>query len=162
MFSCEPLFRNLVLGSRIRPPARTPNLINIIRCDFCHPNAAKYDHNYSRRQTVVNSGPVSAFLRIMTSHSDTFGKRGTTGNVAGSVVPEFSRRHPGIMERGSPTEASLGSLLWIQDVLHPRRINPENIFFVRTRSSRKKSGATGSQRPGKSFAGDFLPVTFWS
>ena len=105
VFSCETLFRNLVLGSRIRPPARTPNLINIIRCDFCHPNAAKYDHNYSHRQTVVNSGPISAFLRIMTSESDAFGKRGTTGTVAGSVVPEFSRGPPDLPGRRSPSES---------------------------------------------------------
>ena len=42
---------------------------------FCHPNVAKYDLNYSRRQTFVNSGPCSAFLRIMTSRSWGFGEK---------------------------------------------------------------------------------------
>ncbi len=54
----------------IPPASQTPSCP-----DFCLPIVAKYDLNYSRRQTFVNSGPCSAFLRIMTSRSWGFGEK---------------------------------------------------------------------------------------
>ena len=40
----------------------------------------------------------------MTSEFGMFGKRGTIGTVAGSVVPEFPRGHPGLAGEESPTK----------------------------------------------------------
>ncbi len=56
-------------------------------------------------------GPVPWFLRIMTSNPDDFGKIGTTGTTAGSVVPEFSRVTSGLKRRPSPTDTPLRS--WV-------------------------------------------------
>ena len=91
----------------------------------------------------------------MTSDSDDFGKRGTTGTVAGFVVPEFPGGSSGIPGRHSPTEPSLISRAGGWAVLHPGRINPENIFLPahdpvkKIRHDRSKSGP-----------GNFLPVPF--
>lgn len=49
-------------------------------------------------------GSVPVFLRIMTSVFGGFGKRGTTGLAAGSVVPGFPKVSPGLSGRVSPTE----------------------------------------------------------
>jgi hypothetical protein len=50
--------------------------------------------------------PVPVFLRIMTSPFGGRGKRGTTGTVTGSVVPEFSRGPISLPGGGSLTEIS--------------------------------------------------------
>jgi hypothetical protein len=55
----------------------------------------------------------------------------------------------------SSHKASLKSRAGGRAVLHPGRINPENIFLPSLDPTEKKSGATGVQRPGKFFAGDF-------
>ena len=57
--------------------------------DFCLPNAAEYDLTSSRRQTSQFSGPCSVFCELCPPFRATLGKRGTTGTVKGSVVPEF-------------------------------------------------------------------------
>ena len=83
----------------------------------------------------------------MTSDFGGSGKRGTTGNVAGSVVPEFSWGHPGIMDGGSPTEVSLRS----RDV-GPRGYaygpDPSEKYFSHTRSDRKNPARPELKRPG--------------
>jgi hypothetical protein len=52
--------------------------------------------------------PVPWFLRIMTSNPGDFWKRGTTGSIAGSVVPEFLQVFSGPGGEMSPTEVSHG------------------------------------------------------
>lgn len=44
----------------------------------------------------------------MTSDFGAFGKRGTTGLAAGSVVPEFPQEHPGLPGGKFPTEVFPG------------------------------------------------------
>jgi len=58
----------------------------------------------------------------MTSLSGNPGKRGTTGTVTGSVVPEFSQADPVYPGRRSSTEISLRSRVSDWVVLRPGRI----------------------------------------
>ena len=90
----------------------------------------------------------------MTSDSDGFGKRGTTGTVAGSVVPEFPGGSSGIPERHSPTEVSLRSQNGDRAVLRPGQINPENIFLPAHDPAKKNPVRSEFSGPG-----NFLPVT---
>jgi hypothetical protein len=78
------------IQSSNQAPKENPNSPTPSYRDFCPPNMAKYDLPNSRQQTSASSRLCSAFLRIMTSDSDDLGKRGTTGTVTVSVVPEFS------------------------------------------------------------------------
>lgn len=75
----------------------------------------------------------------MTSDSDDLGKRGTTGTVTGSVVPEFSWGPLGLPIGMSPTEVSLGSRPGDRDFLRPAWINPENIILPAHDPALKKS-----------------------
>ncbi len=90
----------------------------------------------------------------MTSDSDGFGKRGTTGTVTGSVVPEFPRGPPGLVGGRFPTVAFLRSRAGGWAVLHPGRINPENIFLPAHDPAKKNPVRSEFSGPG-----NFLPVT---
>jgi len=100
-------------------------------------------------------GHVPVFLRIMTSDFGVFGKRGTTGTAAGSVVPEFSRGPPGLPGGGSPTETSLRSRAGGRAVLLPAG-SIRKIFFLPAHDPAEKTPSRPElKRLGKFYAGDF-------
>jgi len=89
------------------------------------------------------------------------GKRGTTGTVTGSVIPESSQADLG-PERVIREECSDGGILEIPGrgpggfALEAGSIR--KIFSARMSSGRKKIPA----RPEFNGPGNFLPVTFWA
>ena len=87
----------VMMASRLRAPhgARRGNYLHcciVVFPPFGRCNFAKCYLMYSRRGSTLYSCPVPHFPELLPLKTGGWGKRGTTGLVASSVVPEFPLR----------------------------------------------------------------------
>jgi len=99
---------------------------------FC--NIAKHSLIHSRRRTAIHSGPVPRFCELWPLISGGWGKRGTTGAAAGSVVPEFLR---GISGCDQPSD-----LVWEKDGVHLQNLQ-DSLAVIKSSLTINTSRAPG-------------------